>query len=516
MRLKRVISRSQGSPVAVGAAGSPTRIAGASDHRRRHVGADRRSLSRPRGGRLDLPDPDGHLQALGTDAAGRRQYLYHEAWRSRRNVQKFHRVERFAEALPAIAGRVRSRAQKRGFSKDKSLALAVRLLDEGSFRSGSESYARDNGTFGLATIRRGHVKVEGSKMTFDFTAKSGKRRVQVIEDARLARVVRALKERQDGNHELLAYEEDGRWHDIRSSDINGYLQELAGDDFTAKDFRTWQRPCSRRRSWPARRSRGASSSRRRAVTGVVKEVAEHLGEHTGRVSHLLHRSSGHRSLPRGRSPSRDASAGRRGTARHRGPRADRARGASARARQLPRRGRVRRYRSPGFPAEDAGNMPWMSAWQRTPHRLDDAQQRHPWSAFPAAVIRKFGDDGAGRSGGADRLLRVLLVVPADAGRGQRGLLRAPRTIPRSKPASSTRRSRSSRSSGTQIRDNVGSVAGSPLAIVIGIGGALWAGLAVVSSVKTAMDEIWDVPRRKRGSAIPRILRAVPRPRDCSG
>jgi DNA topoisomerase IB len=120
------------------------------------------------------------------------------------------------------------------------------------------------------------VKVEGSKMTFDFTAKSGKRRVQVIDDARLARVVRALKERDDGNRELLAYEEDGRWHDIRSSDINGYLHELAGDDFTAKDFRTWQATVLAATFLASAEIEGVGS-RRRAVTGVIKEVAEHLG-----------------------------------------------------------------------------------------------------------------------------------------------------------------------------------------------------------------------------------------------
>jgi DNA topoisomerase IB len=224
------------------------------------------------------PFPDGHLQAFGMDAAGRRQYLYHEAWRARRDVQKFRRLERFAEALPGLRATCNDALRQRGFSREKSLALAIRLLDEGSFRLGSEAYARDNGTFGLATIRRGHVQTEGSKITFDFTAKSGRRRVQTIADARLSRVVRTLKERRDENRELLAYEENGRWHDVRSGDINDYLHETAGDDFTAKDFRTWQATVlasALLASKDQELDRGAS--RRRAVTAVVKEVAEHLG-----------------------------------------------------------------------------------------------------------------------------------------------------------------------------------------------------------------------------------------------
>jgi DNA topoisomerase I len=223
-------------------------------------------------------DPNGHLQALGTDAAGRRQYLYHEAWRARRDVQKFRRVERFAEALPGLRAECDGALRQRGFPKEKSLALAVRLLDEGSFRSGSESYARDNGTFGLATIRRGHVTIEGTRITFDFTAKSGQRRVQTIEHARLARIVRSLKERHDGNHELLAYEEESRWRDISSGDINAFLHELTGDDFTAKDFRTWQATVLAATLLAvAEMERQESSSRRRAVTAVVKQVSEYLG-----------------------------------------------------------------------------------------------------------------------------------------------------------------------------------------------------------------------------------------------
>jgi DNA topoisomerase-1 len=224
------------------------------------------------------PLPDGHLQALGTDAAGRRQYMYHETWRTRRNVEKFRRIERFAEALPDLRAAADEALGLRGTPRRKALALAVRLLDEGSFRLGSEAYARDNGSFGLATIRREHVRIEGSRITFDFTAKSGKRRIQTITEARLARVVRTLKERRDGHPDLLAYREDGRWHDIRSADINAYLHEEAGDDFTAKDFRTWQATVLAAALFAGKEGALQSgTSRRRTVSAVVKEVAEHLG-----------------------------------------------------------------------------------------------------------------------------------------------------------------------------------------------------------------------------------------------
>jgi DNA topoisomerase IB len=224
------------------------------------------------------PDPAGHLQAVGTDAAGRRQYLYHDAWRTRRNVQKFRRVERFAEQLPQLRSTCNAALRLRGLPRDKVLATAIRLLDEGSFRIGSESYARANGTYGLATLRREHATVEGGRVTFDFTAKSGKRHVQTIVEPTLARTVRALKERRGGGRELLAYEEDGSWVDIRSTEINDALHEIAGEDFSAKDFRTWQATVLAAALLAQKdHERTGTSSLRREVSAVVREVAEHLG-----------------------------------------------------------------------------------------------------------------------------------------------------------------------------------------------------------------------------------------------
>ena len=224
------------------------------------------------------PDPSGHLQAVGTDAAGRRQYLYHDAWRSRRNVQKFRRVERFAEHLPELRATCDAALRRRGLTRDKVLAAALRLLDEGSFRVGSESYARDNGTYGLATLRREHASVDGDRVTFDFTAKSGKRHVQAIVEPRLARTVGALKRRRGGGRELLAFQQDGRWNDVRSTDINDALHDMAGEDFSAKDFRTWQATVlAAVLLAEEERELTQISSRRRGVTTVVREVAEHLG-----------------------------------------------------------------------------------------------------------------------------------------------------------------------------------------------------------------------------------------------
>ena len=185
------------------------------------------------------PDPLGHLQASGTDAAGRRQYLYHERWRARRDAEKFDRMLAFAHRLPEVRERVTADLERRNLPREKALAVAVRLLDLALFRVGSESYTRDNGSFGLATVRRDHVRTSGDLVRFDYRAKSGQRRIQEVADAEIAPIVRTLKRRRDENPELLAYRNGSGWRDVRSEDVNAYVKELAGDGFTAKDFRTW-------------------------------------------------------------------------------------------------------------------------------------------------------------------------------------------------------------------------------------------------------------------------------------
>ena len=223
-------------------------------------------------------DPLGHLQAAGTDAAGRRQYRYHDRWRERRDAEKFDRMLEFAHRLPEMRAQVSADLQRRDLPREKALAAAVRLLDLGSFRVGSESYARQNGSYGVATIQRSHVRVSGDALVFDYRAKSGKRRRLTLVDAELRPIVTHLKRRHHDHPELLAYRNGVGWRDVRSLDVNAYVKELAGNGFSAKDFRTWHGTVlagvSLALDGPAP---SGVTARRRRVTAAVKEVAEFLG-----------------------------------------------------------------------------------------------------------------------------------------------------------------------------------------------------------------------------------------------
>jgi DNA topoisomerase IB len=162
--------------------------------------------------------------------------------------------------------------------RDKVLAAAMRLLDRGFFRIGSENYAEENDTYGIATMRKRHVKVSGDTVTFDYEAKGGKRRVQAIGDADVAKVARTLKERRGGGQELLAYKVGDRWTDVKSADINAYLKEATGGDFSAKDFRTWSGTVLAAVALAvAGMASGSKTSRQRAKTRAVKEVSRYLG-----------------------------------------------------------------------------------------------------------------------------------------------------------------------------------------------------------------------------------------------
>jgi DNA topoisomerase IB len=225
------------------------------------------------------PYPMGHIQATGFDAAGRKQYRYHDLWRSRRDADKFDSMVRFAELLPRVRARVADDLDLEGMPRARALACAVRLLDRGSFRIGSEDYAEDNGTYGLATMRKGHVTVVGDVVAFDYAAKGGQRRHQRVIDAEAAAAVQALRRRRGGGDELLAYREGRRWVDVRSPDINAYLKEASGGEFSAKDFRTWNATVlaaiALAVSGPA--AAGSRTARKRAIRRVVEEVARHLG-----------------------------------------------------------------------------------------------------------------------------------------------------------------------------------------------------------------------------------------------
>jgi DNA topoisomerase-1 len=224
------------------------------------------------------PYPMGHIQATGIDAAGRKQYRYHDRWRERRDAEKFESMIRFARCLPQLRERVAKDLRREGMPRGKVLACAVRLLDRGFFRIGSEDYAEENDTYGIATMGKRHVTVTGDLVEFDYEAKGGQRRLQAIGDPEVAEIVRALKQRRGGGRELLAYKVGRRWVDVKSADINDYVKAAAGEEFSAKDFRTWSgtvlAAVALAVSGPAR---GSKSSRKRAKARAVKEVARYLG-----------------------------------------------------------------------------------------------------------------------------------------------------------------------------------------------------------------------------------------------
>jgi DNA topoisomerase IB len=225
------------------------------------------------------PIPHGHIQAVGIDVKGRKQYRYHDVWRVRRDAEKFDHMLEFAAALPAIRERAAADLATDGLSRQRVLACAVRLLDIGFFRIGTEGYAEENETYGLATIRKKHVKVKGSEITFDYVAKSGKRRIQSVADPDVVEVVTELKGRSGGGHELLAWlDDDGTWCDVKSADINAYIKECSGGEFTAKDFRTWSATVLAAVALAVSSQVARSESgRKRAIARAMKEVSEYLG-----------------------------------------------------------------------------------------------------------------------------------------------------------------------------------------------------------------------------------------------
>jgi DNA topoisomerase IB len=225
------------------------------------------------------PWSNGHLQAVGTDAAGRRQYLYHERWRLRRDDQKFKRMQAFAEALPQLRREIEQALRRSGLGRERVLACAVRLLDRAYLRSGGSEYTA-NGSFGLATLHREHVVVRNNgRIELEFPGKAGVHQRRSLVDPDAGKVLRALKARKGGDEELLAYRgRTGAWVDVRSGDVNDYIKQITGGEFTAKDFRTWHATVlaavALAVSVPAARSEHA---RKRAVARAVSEVSDYLG-----------------------------------------------------------------------------------------------------------------------------------------------------------------------------------------------------------------------------------------------
>jgi DNA topoisomerase-1 len=222
------------------------------------------------------PIANGHLQATGRDARGRKQYRYHAEWRNVRDETKFGRMIAFGEALPKIRERVERDLSLRGLPREKVVATVVRLLESTLIRVGNREYARQNGSFGLTTLRDGHVDIDGSTLRFEFRGKSGKDHSVEIQDRRVARIVRQCRD-LPGQTLFQYLDEAGERQKITSEDVNAWLKETTGEDFTAKDFRTWGGTVL---ALSALLEVGTVESEKeagKAVVETVKRVSENLG-----------------------------------------------------------------------------------------------------------------------------------------------------------------------------------------------------------------------------------------------
>jgi DNA topoisomerase IB len=223
-------------------------------------------------------DSLGHLQATGLDAAGRKQYLYHERWRAHRDRLKFDSMLAFGRALPRMRRRVSRDLEGEDLTSERVLACAVRLLDLGFFRVGSEDYAEQNESYGLSTIQKRHVSLTDGEVVFDYRAKSGQRRIQAIADPDVLAVLTALKRRRGGGQNLLAHRNGVRWSEVRAEDVNAYIKSAARGEFSAKDFRTWNATVLAAIALAAHAGAGLSrAARNRAIGAASNTVAGYLG-----------------------------------------------------------------------------------------------------------------------------------------------------------------------------------------------------------------------------------------------
>lgn len=222
------------------------------------------------------PADNGHLQAVGTDDAGRRQYIYHPAWRERRDLEKYARMEGFAVSLLKNRGVARRHLGGEGPSFERVAAAAFSLLDLGMFRIGSDRYVEENGSFGLTTLEKQHVRPEGRGLAFAYAAKSGQQVEVTVRDERVTSVLEVLRRRRSGGDRLLAYKSGRRWHRLDADDLNAYVKEILGEDFSAKDFRTW-RGTSIAALALARSDGTTEAQRKKSVAAAMREVSEHLG-----------------------------------------------------------------------------------------------------------------------------------------------------------------------------------------------------------------------------------------------
>ena len=226
------------------------------------------------------PHDNGHLQAVGTDAAGRKQYRYHDAWRTRRDSKKFDEMLGFARALPKLREVVAEHLEGReGLDRDRVLACTVRLLDYGFFRIGTEvGRSGDLETFGLTTMRKEHVRIDGNRVMFEYDAKGGKQLVQSVVDPHVTEIISALKRRRGGGVELLAYRDGKQWVDINARDVNAWIKDVTGGDYSAKDFRTWSATVLATVALSVSGLvTGSASAMKRAEARAAREVAHYLG-----------------------------------------------------------------------------------------------------------------------------------------------------------------------------------------------------------------------------------------------
>ncbi|MDB5072361.1 MAG: topA [Candidatus Eremiobacteraeota bacterium] len=223
------------------------------------------------------PQANGHLQATGRDARGRKQYRYHKRWREVRDENKFDRMIEFAKALPSIRENVARDIALSGMPREKVLATIVSLMERTAIRVGNEEYARENDSYGLTTLREEHVDVKGATVRFHFRGKSGKEHEVEVRDKRIARIIQ--KSQDLPGQQLFEYvDDDGTARPVRSEDVNEYLKEISGGDFTAKDFRTWEATMMCALELAALEAQEHNQTeRKKLVTEVITKVAEHLG-----------------------------------------------------------------------------------------------------------------------------------------------------------------------------------------------------------------------------------------------
>jgi DNA topoisomerase-1 len=223
------------------------------------------------------PYPNGHIQAIGTDAAGRRQYVYHSQWRIERDEEKFDRVLILAERLPDWRTQVLTDLNGRGLQRERVLAIAQQLIDRGYFRAGGEEYAEENGSYGLATLLREHVRVGRNSVDFDYPAKSGVQRTISLEDPLLMKAVRSLLRAETTSERFLVYRTADGWCEVRSDDLNERFRELVGNEFSVKDLRTWHGTVLAAKHFAAAKEPESNTARRREEAAVMRAVSDELG-----------------------------------------------------------------------------------------------------------------------------------------------------------------------------------------------------------------------------------------------